>query len=432
VQATDFRRAIERALRIGTYGSYFTGIVGADRCSKRKCELSGGIVADDRAGTITFHLRSPDPEFLYKLALPAAAPAPRGTPAGRSLPLGVAGTGPYLIESYEHSKLVLVRNPQFRQWSAAAQPDGYPDRIVWRFTADLDAQVTAVEHGAADLMFSPPSSRQQELAIHYAAQVHSFPTLATFSLFLNTRVPPFDSLQARRAVNYAIDRGAVIAAGFEGSVTCQILPAGMPGYRPYCPYTRDPTSGGPWTGPDLARARSLVASSGTSGDRVVVWTSDRPLPAEIAKLGVAALNRIGYRASVKVIPSADYFTEVNDSRNRAQAGFLGWFQDYPAASEFLGQLLCSSFAPATAENGNQAELCDQRFDRSFGRALSGQVADISAGTSSAWSGVDRLATDLSPWVPIFNPRNVVLVSRRVGNVQSNPQWGLLLDQMWVK
>jgi hypothetical protein len=27
---------------------------------------------------------------------------------------------------------------------------------------------------------------------------------------------------------------------------------------------------------------------------------------------------------------------------------------------------------------------------------------------------------------------VVFVSRRVGNVQSNPEWGVLFDQMWVR
>jgi hypothetical protein len=41
-------------------------------------------------------------------------------------------------------------------------------------------------------------------------------------------------------------------------------------------------------------------------------------------------------------------------------------------------------------------------------------------------------TDLGAWVPLVNARNVVVVSPRVGNVQSSPQWGVLLDQMWVR
>jgi ABC-type transport system substrate-binding protein len=105
---------------------------------------------------------------------------------------------------------------------------------------------------------------------------------------------------------------------------------------------------------------------------------------------------------------------------------------YPAPSEFLEQFLCSSFMPATPENGNTPEICDPGLDRSFARAIAGQVQDTSATASSAWPSVDRLATDLGPWVPIVNPRNVIFVSRRVGNVQSSPQWGVLIDQLCVK
>src|SRR4029077_19157001 len=105
-------------------------LVGGDACSKSHCDLSRGVVADDRAGTVTLHLRRPDPELLYKLALPTANPVPRGVFMTRPSRLGVPGTGPYAIQSYGDSKLVLVRNPYFREWSAAAQPDGSPDRIV--------------------------------------------------------------------------------------------------------------------------------------------------------------------------------------------------------------------------------------------------------------------------------------------------------------
>ena len=58
-------------------------------------------------------------------------------------------TGPYRIESFLPGKrLVLVRNPRFRQWSAVAQPAGFPDRIVW-INQKTNARGHQRRHGGA-------------------------------------------------------------------------------------------------------------------------------------------------------------------------------------------------------------------------------------------------------------------------------------------
>src|SRR6266508_3550992 len=96
-----------------------------------------------------------------------------------------------------------------------------------------------------------------------------------FFLFLNTRLRPFDDVRVRRAINYAVDRAAVVRTqgGPElAQPLCQIRPPSIAGYRPYCPYTLDRTRAGEWKAPDLARARRLVAASGTRGIKVTLWT----------------------------------------------------------------------------------------------------------------------------------------------------------------
>src|SRR5262249_49764534 len=83
VRASDIRRGIGRQLSIGGYPGYYEGILGGQACHRRpaRCDLSAGIVTDDTAGTVTFHLSQADPDFLYKLALLLAVPAPRGAPS---------------------------------------------------------------------------------------------------------------------------------------------------------------------------------------------------------------------------------------------------------------------------------------------------------------------------------------------------------------
>ena len=135
LRASDFRRGLERAYKVGggPVGD-LSLIVGSRQCQAHPatCDLSRGIVADDSMNTVTIHLTKPDPDLFAQLTLPAAYPVPRGTrvhlPA-RTVP----GTGPYEFRTYSpdlskkrqaHGQLVLTRNPYFRQWSAAAQPTG--------------------------------------------------------------------------------------------------------------------------------------------------------------------------------------------------------------------------------------------------------------------------------------------------------------------
>jgi len=82
VRASDFRRGIQRQLSFGANPGYYDGILGAPACHRhpQSCDLSAGIHASDAAGKVTFRLGQADPDFLYKLALLLAVPAPPGAP----------------------------------------------------------------------------------------------------------------------------------------------------------------------------------------------------------------------------------------------------------------------------------------------------------------------------------------------------------------
>jgi peptide/nickel transport system substrate-binding protein len=391
---------------------------------------------------VTFHLTRPAPELLYELALPFAQVVPAQTPT-RLMTHPIPATGPYMISSYVPKKRVeLVRNPQFREWSRAGQPDGFPDRIVWSLGTRPDAHVTAIERGKADLTVSfLPPNRLGELTAKHTEQLRVNTVPGTIYMFLNTRVPPFDRLAVRQALNYAVDRDAVIELGFGRQYlqpTCQILPPNFPGYRPYCPYTRNATKSGTWTAPDLAKARRLVAASNTRGMKVSVWAfrdvSHGGFATRMGRYFVSLLNRLGYRASEKVLSGegGPYFAAIADSRSRAQIGFAAWASDYPAASAFINVLFsCNSFRPGSKSQSNLAEFCDRGIDAKIERALALQANDPAA-AGPLWADIDHEIVDKAPWVPIYASKWISLVSKRVGNYQYNPEWGVLLDQLWVR
>jgi peptide/nickel transport system substrate-binding protein len=445
VRAQDFRRAIERLFVVdkGTGpAGFYSGIVGASRCASTpaRCDLADGIIADGKTGTVTFHLVAPDPDFLYKLAFPFADAIPPGTPFRPIDATRLPATGPYMTASYvRHHQWVLVRNPRFRQWSAQAQPRGYPDRIVLRLDIPPGRAVTAVERGSADVLLFP-STRISELATRYPSLLHEGPRSGLVGLALNTRVYPFTVRSARQALNYAIDRATLIrliGGPLVAQPTCQFLPPGLPGYEPYCPYTLSPGPGGVWTAPDLARAEQLVRASGTRGAKVTVVTGAFGTSIPVMPTGrylVSVLDQLGYRASLRVINGSNaYLRQAYDSRRHTQLSWFSWYTDYPSASDMIGPVLsCRSFVPASPfSNLNTAEFCDPRIDSQARKALELQERSPNAG-GALWDTIDKEMVAQAPWVPLYNPQFLVVASSRVGNYQFHPFWSLLVDQLWVR
>jgi YVTN family beta-propeller protein len=447
VRASDFRSSLERLLTVNrdVAVSFYGGIVGASACTARppdRCDLSSGIEVDDAAGSITIHLAEPDPEFVHKLAIPLASVVPPGAPLRPSSSRAPPGTGPYRVASFAPTRAIkLVRNPVFRVWSQDARPDGYPDVIRFHLSDDHVARVSSVEKARADwtevIASALPAGRVGGLLTRHADRLHSDPSPLTFWYFLNTQVPPFDDVRVRRALNYGLDRTAIERAGRSAlyrPLACQILPAGFPGYRPYCPYTRNPNAAGTWSAPDLTRAHALVRASGTRGMRVEVVGFRVPGGGNErgARVFTTALRRLGYRSSLRLLPDfGPYLEYVADSRNRAQLGQTGWLANTLAPSEFMRLFSCAEFVPKSSRaNANFSEFCDPRIDAKMKRAAILQASEP-ARANELWAEVDHALLDRAVAVPVVGGRILAFVSDRVGNFQNHPLWGTLLDQLWV-
>lgn len=431
VRAADFRLELERLFRLGSPGtSYFTSIVGTERCNRAQCDLSRGVVVDDATRTVTFHLRSPDPNFLTSLTIGGLASAvPAGTPLHDVGSKPIPGTGPYKIAVANNRQIVYVRNPRFREWSHAAQPDGNPDRIVMRFGLQPAQEARQVERGLADYSLEGvPAAQLGEVRARYASQVHSFSGSETDFLQFNTRVAPFNDVRVRRAVNLAIDRRELVRR-YGGSpvaaATCQILPPGLLGFRRYCPYTREPSSSGRWLGPDVAAARRLVAASGTRGEQVTVWgSSDDPIMGHIvAPYAVTVLRKLGYRATLRLEPSS-YYGHVSASFwRRVQITSPAWADSSPY------NFIATWFRCASPFN--HGWFCNATVERRIDRATAVQAVNPQA-AGRLWAALDRKLVEEAAWVPVVNVNAFDFVSARARNYQHIPFVGLDVDQLWLK
>jgi len=438
LSGADVKATFERLFKIGNSpnaGTWYNVIQGADACIKTpaSCDLSRGVAV--KGNQVTFKLTTADPEWLDKLAVPFAFILPADTPT-TNVNIPPPGTGPYKWEQYSPSKqLKLVRNTFFKEWSKDAQPQGNPDVILQKFGLTPEAQVTAVENNTADWMFDPPpADRLGELSSKYADRVHVNPLTAVWYFAFNTREKPFDNLKARQAVNYATDRNALVKiyGGPKLAVaTCQILPPNFPGYEPYCPYTKNPGSG-KWTAPDLKKAQQLVAQSGTKGAAVKVNTDTTTVNKALGLYFVGLLNKLGYKASLQALSPDIQYPYAQNSRNHPQFAYSSWYQDYPAASDFLVILLgCGSFHPNSNSSPNIAEFCDKGIQAKMDQAGKQGITDPD-GANKLWAQVDKDVTDEAPWVAMFNPKYLDVLSNRVKGYQFSPQWYFLLAQASVK
>jgi peptide/nickel transport system substrate-binding protein len=438
VTPKDVLATFERLFKIGdspNAGTWYNVIVGGDACVKtpKTCSLAKGITIS--GNKITFHLTHGDPEFLDKLGVPFAYILPASTPT-KNVNFPPPGTGPYKWAEYAPNKEIkLVRNPFFKVWSKDAQPAGNPDVILQKFGLSVEAEVTAVENNQADWVFDPiPADRLGEIGTKYADQVYISPLTAIWYFAFNTRIPPFNNLDARRAVNYATDRNALIkvyGGPKLGVPTCQILPPNFPGYQPYCPYTTKPGSG-KWTGPDMAKAMQLMKTSHTAGTAVKVNTTNDPVGKGVGLYFVGLLNKLGYKATLQAMSGDIQYPYSQNSKNKVQFALSQWYQDYPAASDFLNILLgCASFHPNSNSSPNIAAFCNKPIQAQMDKALSLGVANPEA-ANSLWATVDRKVTDQAPWVAMFNPKLIDFVSSRITNHVFSPQWYFLLDDAKLK
>lgn len=435
----DVVASFQRIFKVSspTSGGFYSVIVGADKClaEPATCTLDGGVVGDEAAGTVTINLTRADPQLFQKLALPHAAVLPADAPTQDVGTQPIPGTGAYMFASYDpNTQLKMVRNPHFKVWSWDAQPDGYPDEINYDFGLTDEAAITAIANGEADWTLDPPPpDRLVELGTKYKDQVHINTLTAWWYAPMNTNIPPFNNVKARQAVNFAVDRNQLVSL-FGGPVlaspVCQVLPPGFPGHEPFCLYTKDP--GEKWSAPDLEKAKQLVAESGTAGQEVTVITEDSAVSKSVGTYLQSVLNDIGYKASVKAISSNIQFTYIQNTNNNVQISISQWYQDYPAASNFLNILFgCDSFHPGSDSSVNISGFCDQEIEAKQQAALKLAVTDPVA-ADKMWAEIDRAVMEKAPAVPLFTPKRVDFVSKRVGNYVFNAQFYWIIAQSWVQ
>ena len=384
VVASDFEHTIKRlhylAGPFSTFTASIAGVSEYDAARSANADISG-ITSNDATGVIVVRLVRPDSTFPHAVALTSAAPTPAAKSPFRAS-AHIPGIGPYTLTSADPTRtFALTQTPG---WNLPGIPPGnFTTITVTRST--VPAMTQRVIANTLDFMTEDPSGGAlREIRAKYPDRFRMDPNPPnTYWFFMNERVKPFDKLAVRQAVNYAID-SRVLRRIFGGRLepTCNFLPPGYAtiGYRKIdpCPY------GDPDGPPNIAKARRLVARSGTKGMTVTVWGNNKAGRPAITEYLRSVMVAIGFKAKKRIVDQQVYFATIGDRKTKAQAGFTDWFSDLPHPADFFEPNL-SAAALASNPTFNFQFKSNPVVDRALKRLAGADPATV----AGEWAKVDR-------------------------------------------
>lgn len=409
IKASDFTYAIQRLFKADSGGSvFYEPIVGAGDYADGKADTISGIVTDDDTGDITITLTAANGTFENVLGLPFAAPVPPSTPLDKDATNDPPPTsGPFMITKVEAPQtMTMERNPNFqtvKDAGASEVADAAVDKITITQNKSNSAQVTGVEQNTIDFMVDPPDAdRLAEVKAKFSDRFRLEESINTYYFWMNTQAAPFDDVRVRQAVNYAIDPEALNRVfGGRLHATQQILPPGMPGYDEYKLYP----------GPDMAKAKALIAEANPTDMDITVWTDDEPDRKRIGEYYHDLLTQLGFNATLKVLAGDVYFTTIgNESTPDLDTGFSDWFQDFPHPDDFFRPLL--NGASILPTNGNNfSRVNNPELDAKMNELLTKQLTD--EGVVKQYADLDKQYMEQAVWAPYGNEEFTTFVSDRI-------------------
>ena len=408
IKATDFTYAIKRLFKANSGGSvFYEDIVGAKDFAEDKADAISGIVADDATGDIAITLDKPNGTFTNVLGLTFAAPVAPSTPLDKEATNNPPpSSGPFMITKVDApNSLTMERNPQFKTVQDAGATevvDAVVDKIIVTQNKNNSAQVTGVEQNQIDYMQSPPDAdRLSEVKAKFSDRFRLENSINTYYFWMNNKTAPFNDVRVRQAINYAIDPEALNRV-FGGRLhpSQQILPPGMPGYDEFTLFP----------GPDMDKAKQLLAEANPTDKNITVWTDDEPDRKRIGEYYHDLLNELGFNAQLKVISGDVYFTTIgNTSTPDLDTGFADWFQDFPHPDDFFRPLLNGeNILPTNNNNFSQASIAAN--DAKMDELRTGQLTDEAR---KQYAELDRSYMEQAVWAPYGNEQFSTFVSDRV-------------------
>jgi peptide/nickel transport system substrate-binding protein len=448
VTATDILTAMKRIANPkdgAQYAFYYSPIKGFD--SGKGKSISGIKIINPY--TIQFNLTVATGDFLYRMGMPATTPMPaevtkcfenQAAKYGQDL----VSTAGYMISGMDKVDISscsaikaasgydgqtmydLVRNPNYDpKTDSKAARENFPDEVKFVVDASAVDIENKIEAGQLDFAITtiPPSALKKYATTPSLKQYfHENSGDRTYYFYMNLTQPPFDDVHVRRAMNWIMDKAALLqgaGGSAQGVIANHIVPDSMfnnqlADYKPYAT---------PGDAGSLAKAQAAMKGSkyDTKGNgmcsasacqNVLLVSDTRQVDTKYVPIIQADAKKIGITFKLRSVNGA-YPTLQTPSNNVPISERPAWGKDYASASTFFIPLMASydiikngnpnyslvGLTPAIAKAvGAKGSITNVP---SIDSAISTcQALVVPQANLSCYENLDKkLMTDIVPWVP---------------------------------
>ncbi|MGX9361555.1 glutathione ABC transporter substrate-binding protein GsiB [Pantoea ananatis] len=371
--------------------------------------------------TVKITLKQPFSAFINILAHPAAAMI---SPAalkkyGKEIGFHPVGTGPFEFVTWNQTDFVKVK-----KWDGYWKK-GYPklDSITWRPVVDNNTRAAMLQTGEANFAFPVPYEQAKLLEKNSKLDVVVSPSIMQRYISLNVTQKPFDNPKVREALEYAINRQALVKVAFAGYATpaTGIVPPSIEYAQTYPPIPYDP-----------AKAKALLKEAGyPNGFETTLWSSHNHSTAQkVLQFVQQQLAQVGVKVKVTAMDAGQRAAEV-EGKGQKESGvrmfYTGWSASTGEADWALTPLFATTAWPPAIFN--TAFYSNPKVDKDLADAL--KTTDSKQKAEFYKDAQDTIWND-HPWIPLVVEQLVSAHSKNLSGFYMMPDTSFSFDDAELK
>jgi len=335
---------------------------------------------------------------------------------GKDIVKHPVGTGPFKLETWEPGvRVVLARNDQY--WGGAPKVR----QAIYVPIIEAQARLSAIKTGEIDLTMDVPPDSLADLRKDPDVVVAETNSSAVWYVALNTRHAALKDKRVRQALNYAVQKDAIIRDILKGTAIVATTPLSPV----YGPYHEDKTQRYPY---DPEKAKALLKEAGfANGFDVTFFVpesgSGMQSPVEMGTVIQANLAAVGVRAKIQTMEWGAYLKKYLDGPDMAE---MSWNPSIGDPDHMMYMLLSSDrFPPAFNAGFYQNPRVDELLRK--GRTTIDEKERI-----PLYREAQRLVVEDAPWIFVDHGKQVIVYRKRVQGFKLHPNFDLVLTQVWLQ